>query len=85
MANSDPMNGRESPHMLNINGKPIELDSPEFMPLLWTLRDVLSMSGTIQIDGHSWKGDMQITRTILSDMVASAILPTVNRFSSKLQ
>jgi isoquinoline 1-oxidoreductase alpha subunit len=49
---------------LNVNGKPYKLDIPADMPLLWTLRDVLSMTGTkfgcgmglcgacmIQIDG----------------------------------
>jgi isoquinoline 1-oxidoreductase alpha subunit len=31
---------------LNVNGKPRDLDIPDDMPLLWTLRDVLSMTGT---------------------------------------
>jgi isoquinoline 1-oxidoreductase alpha subunit len=31
---------------LNINGKPNNLDISDDMPLLWTLRDVLSMTGT---------------------------------------
>jgi isoquinoline 1-oxidoreductase alpha subunit len=50
---------------LNVNGKSRNLDIPDDMPLLWTLRDVLSMTGTkfgcgmglcgactIQIDGQ---------------------------------
>jgi isoquinoline 1-oxidoreductase alpha subunit len=50
---------------LIVNGKPRNLDVPDDMPLLWTLRDVLSMTGTkfgcgvglcgactIHIDGH---------------------------------
>jgi isoquinoline 1-oxidoreductase subunit alpha len=50
---------------LNVNGKPRNLDIPDDMPLLWTLRDVLGMTGTkfgcglglcgactIQIDGN---------------------------------
>ncbi len=50
---------------LNINGKPHTLNIPDDMPLLWTLRDVLGMTGTkfgcgqglcgactIQIDGQ---------------------------------
>ena len=50
---------------LNVNGKVREVDVPEDMPLLWTLRDVLNMTGTkfgcgmalcgactIQIDGQ---------------------------------
>ena len=31
---------------LNVNGKPRDLDVPGDMPLLWTLRDVLSLTGT---------------------------------------
>ena len=31
---------------LNVNGKPRNLDVPDDMPLLWTLRDVLDMTGT---------------------------------------
>ena len=31
---------------LNVNGKVCELDLPGDMPLLWTLRDVLNMTGT---------------------------------------
>jgi len=31
---------------LTVNGKPSTLDIPDEMPLLWTLRDVLSMTGT---------------------------------------
>ena len=31
---------------LNVNGKPRDLDVPDDMPLLWTLRDVLNMTGT---------------------------------------
>lgn len=31
---------------LNVNGKPRDLDVPDDTPLLWTLRDVLGMTGT---------------------------------------
>src|SRR5687768_4084335 len=31
---------------LNVNGKPCDLDVAEDTPLLWTLRDVLNMTGT---------------------------------------
>jgi isoquinoline 1-oxidoreductase alpha subunit len=31
---------------LNINGKPTQVDADPNMPLLWVLRDVLSMTGT---------------------------------------
>ena len=31
---------------LDVNGKPRNLDVPDDMPLLWTLRDVLGMTGT---------------------------------------
>lgn len=31
---------------LNVNGKPRDIDVAEDMPLLWTLRDVLSMTVT---------------------------------------
>ena len=50
---------------LNVNGKPRNVDVPDGMPLLWTLRDVLGLTGTkfgcgqglcgactIQIDGQ---------------------------------
>ena len=50
---------------LSINGRPRKLDVPDDMPLLWTLRDVLHMTGTkfgcgmglcgactVQIDGQ---------------------------------
>ena len=32
--------------ILNVNGKPRNVDIPDDMPLLWTLRDVLNMTGT---------------------------------------
>ena len=31
---------------LNVNGKPLNVDVAEETPLLWTLRDVLNMTGT---------------------------------------
>src|SRR5262245_12033362 len=31
---------------LNVNGKSRQLDIPDDMPILWTLRDVLGMTGT---------------------------------------
>ena len=31
---------------LNINGKDVEVDAPNDMPLLWVLRDVLGLTGT---------------------------------------
>ena len=31
---------------LNVNGRPRDVDTPGDMPLLWTLRDVLGMTGT---------------------------------------
>jgi len=63
---------------LNVNGKPRNLDIPDDMPLLWTLRDVLGMTGTkfgcgmglcgactIQIDG-------QPTRSCITPVSAAA-------------
>ena len=63
---------------LNVNGKQHTLDIPNDMPLLWTLRDVLSMTGTkfgcgqglcgactIQIDG-------QPTRSCITPVSAAA-------------
>jgi isoquinoline 1-oxidoreductase subunit alpha len=54
--------------ILSVNGQQHELDVPEDMPLLWVLRDVLSMTGTkfgcglglcgactIHIDGQPWR------------------------------
>ena len=31
---------------LNVNGKPVSVDAPADMPLLWVLRDVLNLAGT---------------------------------------
>lgn len=31
---------------ISINGKDVQVDVPEDMPLLWVLRDVLGMTGT---------------------------------------
>jgi len=31
---------------LNINGKDLQLDAPEDMPILWALRDVVHLTGT---------------------------------------
>ncbi|HKX39947.1 MAG TPA: (2Fe-2S)-binding protein [Burkholderiaceae bacterium] len=31
---------------LNVNGKGVQLDAPEEMPLLWALRDVANLTGT---------------------------------------
>ena len=31
---------------LNVNGKPVTVDAPEDMPLLWALRDLLHLCGT---------------------------------------
>ena len=63
---------------LNVNGKSRNLDIPNDMPLLWTLRDVLNMTGTkfgcgmglcgactIQIDG-------QPTRSCITPVSAAA-------------
>jgi isoquinoline 1-oxidoreductase alpha subunit len=33
-------------HKLHINGKPTTVDAPEAMPMLWVLRDLLSLRGT---------------------------------------
>jgi isoquinoline 1-oxidoreductase alpha subunit len=41
-----PSLGEEAMITLNVNGKASDLDIPDDMPLLWTLRDVLSMTGT---------------------------------------
>ena len=34
------------PYTLNVNGKPVTVDVPGDMPLLWALRDVLDLRGT---------------------------------------
>jgi isoquinoline 1-oxidoreductase alpha subunit len=63
---------------LNVNGKARKVDVPDDMPLLWTIRDVLNMTGTkfgcgmglcgactIQIDG-------QPTRSCITPVSAAA-------------
>jgi isoquinoline 1-oxidoreductase alpha subunit len=37
---------RDAMIILNVNGKPRQLDLPDDMPLLWALRDILGMMGT---------------------------------------
>jgi isoquinoline 1-oxidoreductase subunit alpha len=34
------------PYTLRVNGKPVTVDVPSEMPLLWVLRDVLNLKGT---------------------------------------
>src|SRR5271166_1506699 len=34
------------PHKLMVNGRPVVVDAPADMPLLWVLRDVLKLHGT---------------------------------------
>lgn len=34
------------PHEINVNGKPVSLDAPADMPLLWALRDPIGLTGT---------------------------------------
>ena len=33
-------------HELTVNGKQVQVDAPDEMPLLWALRDVLNLTGT---------------------------------------
>jgi isoquinoline 1-oxidoreductase alpha subunit len=37
---------RFMPYTLNVNGRPVTVDVPGDMPLLWALRDVLDLKGT---------------------------------------
>jgi isoquinoline 1-oxidoreductase alpha subunit len=63
---------------LNVNGKPRDLDVPDDMPLLWTLRDVLSMTGTKFGCGQGLCGactihiDGQPTRSCITPVSAAA-------------
>ena len=63
---------------LNVNGKPHNLDIPDDMPLLWTLRDVLSMTGTKFGCGMGLCGactihiDGQPTRSCITPVSAAA-------------
>jgi isoquinoline 1-oxidoreductase subunit alpha len=63
---------------LNVNGKPRELDTPDDMPLLWTLRDVLRMTGTKFGCGQGLCGactihiDGQPTRSCITPVSAAA-------------
>jgi isoquinoline 1-oxidoreductase subunit alpha len=69
---------------LNINGKRQTLDIPGDMPLLWTLRDVLNMTGTkfgcgmglcgactIQIDGQSTRSCITPVSTAVGKRVTT--------------
>jgi isoquinoline 1-oxidoreductase alpha subunit len=66
---------------LNVNGKPRDLDIPDDMPLLWTLRDVLSMTGTKFGCGMGLCGactihiDGQPTRSCITPVSAAAGKP----------
>ena len=63
---------------LNVNGKSRDLDIPGDMPLLWTLRDVLSMTGTKFGCGMGLCGactihiDGQPTRSCITPVSAAA-------------
>ena len=63
---------------LNVNGKPRKLDIPDDMPLLWTLRDVLNMTGTKFGCGMGLCGactihiDGQPTRSCITPVSAAA-------------
>jgi isoquinoline 1-oxidoreductase alpha subunit len=74
-----PVRALENPHVtLNVNGKPRKLDVPDDMPLLWTLRDVLSMTGTKFGCGAGLCGactihiDGQPTRSCITPVSAAA-------------
>jgi isoquinoline 1-oxidoreductase alpha subunit len=62
---------------LNVNGNPRQLDIPDDMPLLWTLRDVLSMTGTKFGCGMGLCGactihiDGQMTRSCITPVSAA--------------
>ena len=62
---------------VNVNGKSYALDVPEDMPLLWTLRDVLGMTGTKFGCGAGLCGactihiDGQPTRSCLTPVAAA--------------
>ncbi|MBC7504760.1 MAG: 2Fe-2S iron-sulfur cluster binding domain-containing protein, partial [Sandarakinorhabdus sp.] len=32
--------------VLKINGRPVAVDAPDDMPLLWVLRDIIGLTGT---------------------------------------
>ena len=63
---------------LNVNGKPRSLDISDDMPLLWTLRDVLGMTGTKFGCGAGLCGactihiDGQPTRSCITPVSAAA-------------
>jgi isoquinoline 1-oxidoreductase alpha subunit len=63
---------------LNVNGKPRNLDISDDMPLLWTLRDVLGMTGTKFGCGMGLCGactihiDGQPTRSCITPVSAAA-------------
>ena len=63
---------------LNVNGKPRDVDVAEDMPLLWTLRDVLGMTGTKFGCGMGLCGactihiDGQPTRSCITPVSAAA-------------
>jgi isoquinoline 1-oxidoreductase alpha subunit len=70
---------------LDVNGRPRSLDVPDEMPLLWTLRDVLNLTGTkfgcgmglcgagtIHIDGRPTQSCMRLVSSAWAIPTASA-------------
>ena len=61
---------------LSINGRDVQIDAPQDMPLLWALRDVLGMTGTKFGCGAALCGactvhvDGQATRSCVTPMAA---------------
>jgi isoquinoline 1-oxidoreductase alpha subunit len=67
---------------LNINGKDVQLDAPEDMPILWALRDVVHLTGTKFGCGMAQCG--ACTVHLDGQAIRSCVTPVTAAFGKKI-